>query len=67
MEKANKKDTIFKIIEKYYQSNKNLDRFGIHEHLISNGIDLSDEVLDERIKYFKDETSKDFEEKNKNS
>jgi hypothetical protein len=66
MEKIGRRDIIFNIIEKYHGANGDLDKFGIHEHLISNGIDLSDEVLKERIKNFKDETSKDDKEKNKN-
>jgi hypothetical protein len=67
MERATKEDIIFRIIEKYYQANKKIDKSGLHEHLISEGFDLSEKVLEERIKHFKDETSKDVKEKNKNS
>jgi hypothetical protein len=67
MRRETKNDVIFKIIEKYYQANRNLDSFGIHEHLISNGFDLSEEVLEERIKHFRDETSNTSKEKNKGS
>jgi hypothetical protein len=63
MKRETQGDLIFSIIEKYYQSNGNLEKKGIHEHLIGNGLDISDEVLTERIKYFKDETSGTNKEK----
>jgi hypothetical protein len=67
MERETRKDIIFNIIEKYYQANKKLDKSGLREHLMSNQIDLSEEVLDERIKHFNNETSKANKEKIKNS
>jgi hypothetical protein len=67
MKRETQGDLIFSIIERYYQTNGNLGKKGISEHLISNGLDVSDEVLTERIKYFKDETSGTNKEKNKAS
>ena len=67
MARETKKDFIFTIIERYYSANKNLSKSGIREHLIGNGIDISEEVLKERIKYFKDETSDTNKEKSKNT
>lgn len=67
MKRETQGDLIFSIIEKYYHTNGNLEKKGISEHLISNGLDASDEVLTERIKYFKDETSGTAKEKNKAS
>lgn len=65
MKRETQGDLIFSIIEKYYQTNANLEKKGIREHLIGNGLDVSDEVLAERIKYFKDETSGTNKEKDK--
>ena len=65
MKRETQGDLIFSIIERYYQTNGNLEKKGIREHLIGNGLDVSDEVLTERIKYFKDETSGTNKEKNK--
>ena len=65
MKREMQRDFIFSIIEKYYQINKSLEKSEIHEHLISVGLDISDEVLIERIKYFKDETFGDNKEKGK--
>jgi hypothetical protein len=65
MKRETQGDLIFSIIEKYYQTNGNLEKKSISEHLISNGLDVSDEVLTERIKYFKDETSGTNKEKDK--
>jgi hypothetical protein len=65
MKRETQGDFIFSIIEKYYQTNGNIEKKGISEHLISNGLDVSDEVLTERIKYFKDETSGTNKEKDK--
>ncbi len=65
MKRESQGDLIFSIIEKYHQTNGNLEKKGIHEHLISNGLDVIDEVLAERIKYFKDETSGTNKEKDK--
>lgn len=67
MKKEAKKDLIFKIIEEYYLKNKDLDRLDIHEILIEKGFDISNEVLDGRIKYFIDETSKTSTKKSKDS
>ena len=67
MKRENKKDFIFTIIEKYHQQHKNLDPTKIYEILVANGLDISNEVLTERIKYFKDETSKGDTKKDKNS
>lgn len=67
MERETRKDIIFNIIEKYYQANKKLDKSDLREHLMSNQIDLSEEVLDERIKHFNNETSKANKQKIKNS
>lgn len=67
MKRETQGDLIFSIIEKYYRTNVNLEKKSINEHLISNGLDVSDEVLTERIKYFKDETSGTSKEKNKAS
>lgn len=65
MKRETQGDLIFSIIEKYYRTNGNLEKKGIREHLISNGLDVSDEVLSERIKYFKDETSGTNKQKGK--
>ena len=67
MKKEAKKDFIFKIIDGYYLKNKDLDRLAIHEILIEKGFDISNEVLDDRIKYFIDETSKTDTKKSKGS
>jgi len=67
MKRETQGDLIFSIIEKYHQTNYNLEKKGIREHLIVNGLDISDEVLDERIKYFEDETSRTNKEEDKAS
>lgn len=65
MKREMQKDFIFSTIEKYYQINMSLEKSDINEYLISNGLDISDEILTERIKYFKDETFGDNKEKSK--
>jgi phage-related protein len=67
MKRETKKDLIFTIIERYYHEHKNLDQSKIYEVLIENQMDISNEVLTERIKYFKDETSETSTKKDKNS
>jgi hypothetical protein len=67
MKRETKRDLIFTIIERYFHENKNLDQSKIHEVLIVNRMDISSEVLTERIKYFKDETSGTDTKKDKNS
>ena len=57
MKRETKKDLIFTVIERYYSEHKNQDKSRIYDILIENKIDISNEVLTERIKYFKDETS----------
>jgi hypothetical protein len=67
MKRETKRDLIFTIIERYFHENKNLDQSKIYEVLIENRMDISNEVLTERIKYFKDETSGTNTKKDKNS
>lgn len=67
MKRESRGDLIFIIIERYYHQHKNLDKSKIHDILIENGFDISNEVLEDRIKYFKDETSKGDTKKDKNS
>lgn len=67
MKRETKKDLIFTIIERYYHEHKNLDKSKIYDILIENQMDISNEVLTERIKYFKDETSETDTKKDKNS
>lgn len=67
MKKEAKRDFIFKIIDEYYRKNKDLDRLAIHAILIEKGFDVSNGVLEDRINYFKDETSKTDTKKSKDS
>jgi hypothetical protein len=67
MKRESSGDLIFIIIERYYNQHKNLDKSKIYDILIENGFDISNEVLEDRIKYFKDETSKGDTKKDKNS